>query len=260
MFEIIAVVIAMFGSAIAGIWDLFTTEVPDEIPAIMLSSGIVLWYFQALSTGDFIPLFYSLVLGTAILILGLILYKKGHWGGADAWLFAAIAFLLPVYKAEMFIIPFVFNFLIVGTVYIMIYAIILGLLNRFVFSYFIADIRNNWKIVLTPIAIIGSFFLLAYPYADSYLILVLLIALILFWRYALVIENRVFKKRIRSSELKQGDVLEEMIWKGITEEEIKQIREKKDFVVVKEGVRFVPVFPIALAVTLLYGNLMFLII
>ena len=258
MFEIIAILIAMLGSTIAGIWDLFTTEVPDEILALMLPSGIFLWYFHALSTGNFIPLFYSLFLGGIILILGLVLYKKGHWGGADAWLLAAIAFLLPFYNKEIFMYPFIFNFLIIGTVYMIMYAIILGFLNRFVFSYFIDDIRNNWKLVLAPVAILGFFFLLTYPYANSYLILILLVSLILFWRYALVIEKRVFKKRIHSSELKQGDVLEEMVWRGLTGEEVSEIRKKREFVVVKEGVRFIPVFPISLFVTIFYGNLIFL--
>jgi len=257
MFEIIAVVIAVSGLTIAGFWDLFTTEVPDEVPAIMLSFGVFLWYFNALSTGDFLPLFYSLVLGASVLILGLVLYKKGHWGGADAWLLAALAFLLPFYHSEIFIYPFIFNLLVVGTVYMIAYAIILGFLNRRVFYYFVDDIKNNRSIVLVPIVILGFFFLLLYPYIN-YLIIISLILLILFWRYALVIENRVFKKRIRSSELRKGDVLEEMIWRGLTEEEVKDIKRKREFVVVKEGVRFIPVFPIALAITLIYGNLMFL--
>lgn len=258
MFETIAIIIAMLGSTIAGIWDLFTTEVPDEVPALMLSFGIFLWYFHALSTGNFLPLFYSLIIGTVILIFGLILYKKRYWGGADAWLLAALAFLIPFYKEEIFMFPFLFNLLIVGTAYMIIYSIILGFLNKGVFYYFIDDIKMNWKIVLAPVAILGFFFLLAYPQGNSYLILILLIAMILFWRYALVIENRVFKKRIRSSELKQGDVLEEMVWRGLTEEEIKDIRKKRDFVVIKEGVRFTPVFPMAFAITIIYGNLMFL--
>jgi len=257
MFEIIAITIAMLGSVIAGFWDLFTTEVPDEILAIMLTSGVVLWYFHALSTGDFLPLFYSLLIGTLVLVLGIVLYKKGHWGGADAFLLASIAFLLPFYNTEIFMSLFMINFLIVSTAYMVIYSIILGFLNRSVFSYFIDDIKNNWKLVLAPTAALGVLFLLAYPYINC-LLFVLFVLIILFWRYALVIESRVFKKRIRSSELKQGDVLEEMIWKGITEEEIRAIKEKKEFVTVKEGVRFTPVFPITFALTLMYGNLMFL--
>lgn len=43
--------------------------------------------------------------------------------------------------------------------------------------------------------------------------------------------------------------------RGLTEAEVKKIREKKDKVEVREGVRFCPVFPIAVIITILYGNL-----
>jgi Flp pilus assembly protein protease CpaA len=257
MFETIAIIIAMAGSVIAAVWDLLTTEVPDELLAIMVSSGIGLWYFHALSTGNYLPLFYSLVIGGAILILGLVLYQRGHWGGADAWLLAATAFLLPLYSSEIFMYPFIFNLLIVGTVYMIIYAIALGFKNRRVFKYFLEDIRENWRFVVPPIAVLGLLLLITYPYIN-YFIITALILLIFFWRYALVIEKRVFKKTIRSSELKEGDVLDDMIWKGLTKKEVETIRKTKEFVTIKEGVRFIPVFPIALAITLFYGNLMFL--
>ncbi len=250
-------IIALSGSIIAALWDLFTTEVPDELLAIMLSSGIGLWYFYALTTGDFLPLAYSLVIGGGILILGLVLYERGHWGGADAWLLAAIAFLVPLYSNEIFMYPFIFNFLIVGTVYMIVYAVILGLINRGVFGYFVDDIRNNWKLVLLPVVFLGLLYVLAYPYINS-IIITAMILLIFFWRYALVLEKRVFRKTVPASRLKEGDVLDDMIWKGLTKEELEQVKKRKDSVVIKEGVRFVPVFPITLAVTVFYGNLMFL--
>jgi Flp pilus assembly protein protease CpaA len=263
MLEIIAVSIAFIGSFIAGIWDLFTTEVPDEVPALMIALGIFNWFVYALSSGDSNPLFISLLAGTVLLVFGLILYKAGHWGGADAWLLAAIGYNIPLYNGQIFMFSFIFNFLIVGSIYMVIYAIILGVINRGVFSYFVSDIKNRW---ITSIILIASIFSLSLLYIFSYRIIpvieaiILIVLLVLFWRYAKVIEKRVFRKRIRTSELKVGDVAEDMLWRGITEEEIKKIRRIKRFIFIKEGVRFVPAFPIALAVTFLFGNLMLYIV
>lgn len=264
MFEVFAISIAFIGSVIAGIWDLFTTEVPDEVPALMLLLGIFNWYVYALTFGDIIPLALSLSIGTLLLIIGLVLYKAGHWGGADAWLLAAIGYTIPLYNGYIFMFSFVFNFLIIGSVYMIIYALILGIINKGVFSYFFDDIRKNKKmvafIILISVLSTSFFYLLTDRIAPTIEVLALLIALTFFWRYALVIENKVFKKRIRASQVKVGDVIEDMIWRGITAEEVDKIKRRKGFVVIKEGVRFVPAFPIALVVTLLIGNLLFLIL
>ena len=265
MFEVVAISIAFLGSVVAGFWDLFTTEVPDEVPVLMLSFGIFNWFIYALSFGDLNPLFLSLSIGTFLLAFGLILYRAGHWGGADAWLLAAIGYTIPLYGGRIFMIDFIFNFLIVGSIYMVIYALILGVINKGVFSYFIDDVKSKWKIVTGSILVSGiliSLLYLSFPrFGSSSLItvFVLLVLLVFFWRYARVIENRVFRKRIRTSQLRVGDVTEDMLWRGITADEINKIKKSKRFVVIKEGVRFVPVFPIALVVTLLFGNLMFLI-
>jgi len=263
MFETIALSIAFIGSVIAGIWDLFTTEVPDEVPALMIALGIFNWFVYALSSGDSTPLMLSLLAGTSLLVFGLTLYRAGHWGGADAWLLAAIGYNIPLYNSQVFLPSFLFNFLIVGSVYMVIYAIILGVKNHGVFSYFIKDIKNSKFVsgtVLVSLLVIAAFYILSYrilPIAEAF---ALIIFLVFFWKYAKVIEKKVFRKQVRTSQLKVGDVLENMLWRGITAEEIKKIRRTKRFVFIKEGVRFVPAFPIALAVTLWFGNLLFFIL
>lgn len=260
------IIISLTGSAIAGFWDLLTTEVPDEIPVLMASAGVFGWYFYSLSTGYFAPLFYSIVIGTAILIAGMLLYKKGHWGGADALILAAIAYTIPLFNSQLFMPLFILNLTIVGSIYTIIYAVVIGVMNRRIFGYFINDMKANWKIVS---AIPGMFALLIlflisfYTYANIFpflWIFFLVVFLTIFWRYGVVIEHKVFKKRILSSRLKPGDVVENMIWRGIAENEIRKIREKKKYVVIKEGVRFVPAFFITLVATLMHGNLLSLVL
>jgi Flp pilus assembly protein protease CpaA len=260
------VIIALVGTVLAGLWDLKTTEVPDEIPALMITLGIFVLFIQSTITRDFYPLAVSLVSGTIVLAIGLLLYKKGEWGGADAWIFAGVAYTIPFYNGEIFIVNYFYNFLIVSVFYMIIYSIVVGVLHRESFHYFKEGVAEKWKFVAAPPIVF--FFAVGYiislrgasvfsPYFILSTILIFLLGL--FWIYAKAIEKHVFRKRIPTSRLKEGDVVEDMIWRGITMDEISQISKKKKFVVVKEGVRFVPVFAIALVFTLFFGNLLFFI-
>jgi Flp pilus assembly protein protease CpaA len=264
MFEIIALALVFTGAA--GLWDLKTTEVPDEIPAIMIVSGISYWLISASITGEMMPLLTSLVIGTVLLALGLTLYKKGQWGGADAWVLAAVGYMIPLYNGEIFILPYVMNFFVVSAIYMVIYATIIGFMNRKVFRLFVKDLKKSKKIFFLPLAFFAFFGGLSYyletigyhtqlfPVLEMF---VILLFLTLFWRYGKIIEENVFKKKIPTSRLRTGDVLEEMNWVGLTARQVAMLRKKKRFVTIKEGVRFVPVFFIAMLITVLFGNVFF---
>lgn len=262
MIEII--ILCALGSILAGVWDLKTTEVPDEIPALMLTVGIFYWFVDAVSTSNFYPFLISLLVGTLLLIVGLAMYKKGQWGGADAWVLAAIGYMIPIYAGKIFMIDFIFNFLIVSIVYTVIYSLVIGVKNRNVFSLFVKDVKKHW-LVTAIVPVLFAIFILVMFFMDLNVIpllwiLVLVIFLMLFLHYARVIEKYLFKRRIPSSKLKPGDVLDNMIWVGLTPEQVKSVQKKHKFVTIKEGVRFVPVLPITLLVTLFFGNVFFLIL
>ena len=266
MFELL-VILAVTGSVVAGIWDLFTTEVPDEIPALMIVLGLSLLLIESASKADFTPLIISLMVGTVLLLAGIVIYKKGGWGGADTWILAAIGYMVPVYNSHIFMIDYLPNFLIVSAAYMVVYALILGMRNRSLFSYFGTELKLRWKVVVgAPIIFIAAVILITASFSNLFasinlmpvfLSSIIIFLLTIFWVYAKVIEKHEFKKRIPVGKLKAGDVLENMVWRGITEEELREIRKAKRYVVIKEGVRFVPVFPITLVITLLYGGLLF---
>lgn len=266
MIEII-LAIALFSTALAGLWDLKTTEVPDQIPAVMIISGISYWFIEAASSGNYEPLLFSIAAGSMLLVIGLALYKKGQWGGADAWILAAIGYMIPFYNSELFIISYIFNFFVISAAYMIIYALLLGFFHKNVLSFLKADLRKNKRYFLIPFAALALFAALTFYFislgyavntAAPLQIFAALFLLLLFWRYAKVVEEKVFKRRIPTSRLKAGDVLEEMNWVGLTKQQVASIRKRKKYVVIKEGVRFVPVFFLTLLATLLFGNLLFL--
>ncbi len=254
----IEIIIAVAGSAAAGIWDLKTTEVPDEIPFLMVAAGLFIWFVE-LVNGNPAPLLMSAVTGTVVLAAGLLMYKHGKWGGADAWIFAAILYLVPFYDGKVLLFDYTLNLLWVSTAFTIAYALALGALNTHIIPHFLRDVRENAALVFgLPVA--GALALSFMPSFPGAAIFVLWVMFMLFWRYARIIEDRVFRRRIPASQLKPGDVLEEMVWRGLTPGEVSRIKKSRKYVTIKEGMRFVPVFPITLVVTLLYGNVMFLIL
>lgn len=257
------VILAIIGTALAGIWDLRTTEVPDQLPYGMIAVGIGYWVLNWVINGDIYSLAVSLLVGSLLLVFGLILYKRGQWGGADAWILAAIGYMIPVYSGSIFIIPYLMNFMIVAIAYTVVYALIIGLLHADVFRHLAKDLREKAKIIGAAIGGLVLAILLLSTQLPSALqlwrLVPLIFLLLVFWRYAVVLEGKVFKKKIPASKLRIGDVLEKGNWVGLTERQIKKIRRTKRFVTIKDGMRFVPVFAIALVLTLLYGNLFFMI-
>ncbi len=260
MLEIILLSIAFIGSLAAGLWDLKTTEIPDEIPALMAVFGIFIWFVS-----DIWMLALSLAFGLAFLALGWLLYKGGQWGGGDAKLLSAVGFLLPTLGSQLFALSFISNIFIVGIGYMVVYSIALGALNRGTFSAFAKNIRKDYAAIgaivaaaiLLPVMLATGFYS-EFP-AMAWTV-ALLLFLVLFWKYSKTVEEKIFKKRIPASRLRVGDVLlESREWDGITEQDIARIKKSgKRFVTIKEGVRFGLVFPITLVVTYLFGNLILL--
>lgn len=261
-------IVALVVSAIAGLWDLKTTEVPDEVAVFLTVFGLAFWYFAAMTFGTFTELAISAISGTVLLLIGLAMFNRGSWGEADAWILAGIAYTVPLLYGKLFIVDYIINFLLVGAIYMIIYALLLGARNRHVWKHVAKDIRKNARLVIAvPLAyaaiITGA---AVWMFTSGVLlnvvpfiyILLVLVGLMLFWRYTVVLEQKVFRKRISTRQLKVGDVVSDK-WIGATEKDIRKLRKQK-YVTVKDGVRFVPAFALTLAVTLIWGNLLFLIL
>jgi len=276
MLEIIFLVVAFGGSILASLSDLKTTEIPDEIPYVMMVIGIVGHLVKSYLVWSYMPFLLSMVFGIGFLGFGFIMYFIGQWGGGDAKILSAIGFLLPelpgIGKTLFFPFPLslFFNVFLVGAVYMILYAIVLSMINRKIWSVFLKDLKANARMIMIfnfslIIVILLSEFVLAryfemFPLIDMIFFGVTLvlasIGIFLLWKFVKVVENVGFKKKIPISKLKVGDVpLDYKIWEGITEKELKKIKKSgKKYIWTKEGVRFAPAFPLALVFTILVGD------
>jgi Flp pilus assembly protein protease CpaA len=278
MLEMIFLIVAFVGSILAALFDLKTTEIPDEIPYTMMAFGIVGHAIESYLVWSYWPFFLSIIAGLSFLGFGFLMYFLGQWGGGDAKLLSAIGFLVPIIPPQIrttlffpFPVSFFFNLFLVGAVYMIFYALIMSLINRKIWSVFVQDLKANAKMILTfNFSLIFSIFLfgvVSIKYFDffspsdfvsfSSVMMFATVGLFFLWKFIKVVEDVGFKKRIPIiSKLKVGDVpIDYKVWEGITEKELKKIRKSgKKYIWIKEGVRFAPAFPLALFFTVFYGD------
>lgn len=283
VFELFLLAVAFVGSVAASIYDLKTTEVPDWIFYAMAAVGIPVLVAQAFVTNDFSILQVSTLSAVGLLAFGFLMYKTGQWGGADAALLALIAFLVPripeIFPARLilpFPVSFLINIFIVGVVYMLAYAIIFSYRQKNVFPKFFREIKASAKfLAVSSTSLFAALLLLSFYVNQAFFIelesiqiiksAIVPVLIVLFWilvyKFSKTVERVGFRKKIPVSRLRIGDMLlskTELV--GITEEQLRRLKKSnRRFVWLKEGVRFVPTFPLALLATLYFGDLILLI-
>ena len=277
IYQTVALAASFIGSAIAGIWDLKTTEIPDQIPHIMIAIALITYGIQSYVESNYWIMLNSIIVGSSLFAFGFLMYYFGQWGGGDAKLLSAIGFLLPTapdgFASSIFPFPlsFLFNLFLVGAVYMMVYALVIALSNRKIIDTFVSDVKSSTNVLLLGSITIFIVFLLLNLFIaktfyisagmdlliiDSIFPLAATIAIFLIWKFAKAVEETGFKRKIPITKLKIGDVpLESKLWEGITEKEFRKIKKSgKKSIWIKEGVRFAPSFILALIFTLLVGD------
>ncbi len=266
---------ALIGSTLAALYDLKTTEIPDEIPHSMIVVALLFFGYQSYLIHDYTLLASSIIYGISLLALGFLMYYTGQWGGGDAKLLGAIGFLLPSVQSIQLTFPFplsyTINLFMVGAVYMVLYSVVLALLNRKIITEFLKNVKSSAQMILVgSIALfvlfsaanlylakyVGVSSNLSFAVVSSLVPLFATIGFFLLWKFARTVERVGFRKKIPMSKLRVGDVLDSSrLWEGITEKDLKKIkRSGKKFVVIKEGIRFAPSFVLALIFTLYFGD------
>ncbi|MDI6826667.1 MAG: A24 family peptidase [Candidatus Aenigmarchaeota archaeon] len=276
MLEIVLLMIALVGSSLAALFDLKTTEIPDEIPYAMMIVGIIAHVIKSFLVLSYWPFLLSVIVGLSFLGFGFLMYYIGQWGGGDAKILSAMGFLIPVLPPQiktslMFPLPlsFFFNVFLVGAFYMIVYAVVLSMIERNIWLEFVKDLRANTKMIMIfNLSMVAFIVLLVSIFANYYLLpvndmiifivtmLLVSVGFFILWKFVKTVEKVGFKKRILVSKLRVGDVPDfYKIWEGVTEKEIEKIKKSgKKYIWIKSGVRFAPAFPLALLFTLYFGD------
>jgi len=266
MIELVLVAVSLVGSFAAGLYDLKTTNVPDKVCIIMIISGLILHVLTGIFTGNFSYFINSLLFGAPLLGFGLIMYYAGQWGGGDGELLVAIAVLVPNLSLVNTYFPFAISFFInsffVGAFWSVIFSLYFVYKEQNLSKKFFNNLKDPITFIITLIPLFLSLILLNFNYLFSLLFLLIFI-LFVFYKFSKVIEEG-FNRKISVSKLRVDDMLGEDIpelklykkhIRGLTKEEVNKIKKIRKNVIIKEGVRYGVVFPLALLFTLFFGDI-----
>lgn len=258
MVVLLAIATSILGFGLASYYDLKTTEVPDTLTNFLILFGILLSFLNFLIFNQINYFINSLFFGTIFLSLGFLLYYTGIWGGADAKLLGIVGFLIPSLPNIQIPFPLIFlpNFFIISSVYLIFYGIIYSFLNPKTFEYMKKIFKRNFYLWLLSTILIFSVSFYIFQILSLFKIFsIVLASLPTLYLFSKAVEKNMIKK-IKTQKLKVGDVLaSSKIWEGLKKNEVLEIRKKKKYVFIKEGVRFAPTFFITLIFSLIFKDL-----
>jgi Flp pilus assembly protein protease CpaA len=286
--DALLVIVGFAGLIVATFSDIRTREVPDWLNYSLIPAGIGLRLIHSLIFNDWMFLFYGLIGLLSMVALAYFLYYARQWGGGDSKLLMGIGVLFATYPDFMrsyfmpvlnwpFLLIFLFNLLAVGAVYALIWSVFLAIRhwNKFRQQYVKQFALIAWlRRVVLAIAAAMVFFSFIVPDADYKIVLVSL-AMVVFVTFHLMLFARVIESccmfvALPVAKLTEGDwVMDEVKVRGkhvcgpkdygITKQQIAKLQKTRvKKVVVKEGIPFVPTFLIAMIVSLVWGNVIYL--
>ncbi len=283
MLIVLSHVLAFSALFLGAIFDLKTTEVPDPVSIVGIVGGILLHFMASLNAGFNLntllnislifqnpvswiqalgdPLIWCLGVGTVFSVYGWAVYFLGMWGGADAFAMSVLGFAAPysikgfgvMHSVDLFL-----NIMIAGFLYTILFAFYQAAKGPEVWKDTWKRIKEQERRISVEILGAGLLgFIGAYTgsfnglfYFGFFLLLIFL------YRFLKNIQDNMLSKEVPVSELEGGEVLsaeeeEGGMIVGITEEEINEL--DQETVEIREGIRFIPVFPVALVMTDVLG-------
>jgi Flp pilus assembly protein protease CpaA len=278
--------ISLAGLIIGSVTDLRTREVPDWINYGLIVSGFGCALIATIINWQIGYLLRSLLGFGFFLVIALLMYYTGQWGGGDSKMIMGIGALvgmsIPSFAGILFSTPFLVLFIVysmvIGAVYGLAWSAALAIKNRKRFGVEFRALQRNRTvnlvkiclIALSSVAIAGSF--LVSGFLKFLLLIVAFIVVITFYLFLFVkiVERTCMLKHIAPDKLTEGDWIAEEVKidgkiivspkdLGINKAQILELSKlykkgKVKDVLVKEGIPFVPSFLAGFLLCLWAGN------
>jgi Flp pilus assembly protein protease CpaA len=268
--EIARIVLALLGTAIGAYFDVYNKRnVPNNFLFAFLASAILINFI--FFNVDLI--IYSFFVVGALAIVGYVFYVMGYMGGADIFIIASLALLLPI--------PPSFSEITINYPFILFILIFSFIVSAFyLFVYFSIKLMNNknakpdsrYFILLVPYALI-VYMVINMPFFSPLFFFVLSATLLLsifFMAYRQAI-NRMMAQKIALEKVEEGDVLaldfmdKDLVWRYklqrlVTEDELKRLKalKIKELVVYTKLPPFLPFIFIGLLLALVFSKYLLL--
>lgn len=288
----IFIIIALIAVLIGSYTDIKTLEVPDWLNYSLITIGLGGNLIFTITNSDTSYIVRS-ISGLAVsLLIGLIMFYTGQWGGGDSKMIFGFGSMFGFdYKSVLnfqfdFFTKFFINMLVAGAAYGLIWVFIMALKNRKkLYRKTKIAFRNKKlkriRLLSGFVAIIGLiiiYFLPSYFDAELRVLLSLSVVILYFMNYLFIIikivEEVSMVKLVNPEKLTEGDwIVNDVIVNekritgpkdlGISKKNIEKLIKLKqqgkiDKIKVKYGIPFVPSFLIALIYTIIFNNIILL--
>ncbi len=290
--DILLISIAIAWLFAACITDIKKREVPNWLSFSLITIAFAIRVLASVLEKQFFYLFYALIAFGIFFFLVNLFYRIKFFGGGDAKLLLALAVVLATtpFFVKSFVFPFSFginelkepflltffvNALTLGSVYGLAAALFFTLKNKkkFINEFKKESKKRHFKTfkvcswIFTLFCLILSFFF--WNFLIFFFIFLILPYLFVFIRAA---ENIGMIKKIKVTKLSEGDWLVKAVriknkiikagYEGLSNQDITAIKraKKHKYVLIKQGLPFVPVFLVALLASLFFGNLLILLV
>ncbi len=260
MYLLLSHVVAFLALTVNSFYDVFSEkgDVPDLPAVVAIVAGVLLHGGYAWSLGSFEPFLWMIGVGAVFSLYGWIAFWRGLWGGADAMAMSVLGFAAPysisgvslIYPMDIFV-----NMMIAGLLYSVSFAVYRAFRSESFIDNFRSRVYGDRYRIPLEIGAGAAFSLYAGTVGlDPVLYFLALVFIIFLYRFLKVLEDAEMSTTVPVEDLEGGEVVAEQggTIEGITEEEIEDL--DVDEVEVKEGIRFIPVFPVALLMTDVFGG------
>lgn len=261
------VVLALIWIVFATVQDLRTREIANWLSFSLIIFAIGFRFFYSLFSESF-GFFYQGLIGLGIFfILGNLLYYGRFFAGGDAKLMISLGAILPfseIFSVNLKIfVSFFLIFLFTGAIYSITMGIYLSLRHFKKFrKEFGFQLRKNKKLIY-PVLFLGLVIMIFGFSENIFFILgVLIFILPYFYIYAKAVDESCMIRKIKTSQLTEGDWLYKNIklgkrtikakWEGLRKEEIKQLRKKYKMLLIRQGIPFSLVFLISFLILIYF--------
>jgi Flp pilus assembly protein protease CpaA len=216
------IIVALIALAVASYTDFRTREVPDYLNYGLIFFGFGARLMFSIAYADWTYIIEGIVGFIVCLIVALIMFYMGQWGGGDAKMLMGLGATVGLtINLNTLLLRFLVNIVLIGALYGLVYSIILAAANWKPFLKGVKKIlrQKSIRIVRRIVYALMLVLLLAVLFVhDSLLKLLLLVLLFMIpltmyvWLFVKVIEKVVMLKYVTPDKITEGDWIAKPVW------------------------------------------------
>lgn len=288
--DILLIVVVVVWLVFATLTDIKKREVPNWLSFSLIAIAFVIRALTSILTGQTHYFTYAIIAFILFFLLANLLYYIKFFGGGDAKLLMALAVVfatapsfvpilsVPAYSSlqltnEPFLLSYLINSFTIGAIYSLAFIAFFVIKDKKNFLREFKKINKENKSLRIYFLLAAAAFLILTFFTDSPIFVALFLISLVF-PYIFIIAKATEKvsmiRSVSPRELTEGDWLIQKIKikntlikpsaHGLDAKDIALLKKSNKKVLIKYGIPFVPVFLIALICTLLFGDLLILLV